>query len=106
MPTFTTKGDQHFVSYITGPSHILLGLRFSDVPILRPEIIQQPAVGSCNHGEIDEPSLIEAVIAGTADVSLSLAVAQVIYVADDSPQYSLYRHCAKLLAERFLQGAG
>jgi hypothetical protein len=104
MPTFTSEGERHFVSYITGPSHIRLGLRFSASPVPSPEITCQPAIGASDHAAIDERLLLEAVAAGTAEASPLLTIAEVFYVADDSPRYSLYRHCAKLLAERFLQG--
>ena len=105
MPTFTTEGNRLFVSYITGPSHVRLGLAFSEMAIPLPTIVCQPPIGTCNHGETEEALLVEAVAAGVAHVNPSLHVAEIVYVANDSPHYSLYRHCARLLAERFLQGS-
>lgn len=104
MPTFTEDGERTFVSYITGPSHVRLGLRFGDAPVATPALVRQPPMGSCSHGEIDELSLIEAVRAGVVAVSPELHVVEIFYVADDSPRYSLFSQCAKLLAERFKSG--
>ena len=105
LPTFTVDGNRHFVCYITGPSRIRLGLTFSEISVRCPAIVCQSTVGTCDHGEIDQPSLIEAVAAGVREVSGSLYVVEIVYVTNDSPRYSLYRHCAHLLAERFLQGS-
>lgn len=104
MPSFTEDGQRTFVSYVTGPSHVRLGLRFVDAPVDKPALVRQPPVGSCSHGEIDESSLIEAVLGGVAAVSPDLHVAEIVYIANDSPRYPLYSHCAKLLAERINPG--
>jgi hypothetical protein len=104
MPTFTTIGPRHFVSLVTGPSHVRLGVRFSTSPVASPSVVREAPISGCGHGELDEVVIVNAVLAGIAEVSSSLFAAEVIYVADDSPQYSLYTRCAKLLADRFING--
>jgi hypothetical protein len=105
MPTFTIQGEIRFVSYITGPAHILLGLRFTvGASSATPSFICKPAAQQWADGKLDENAIAEAVATGVAEVSESLNVAEIVYVADDTPRYPLYAHCAKLLAERFLQG--
>ena len=102
MATFTTDGDTHFVSIVTGPSHVRLGLRFTDSRVEKPAMVRRPAVGNCDHGALDEAEIASAVASGIADVSLVIYAAEIIYVADDSPRYSLYARCAQLLAQRFV----
>jgi hypothetical protein len=106
MPSFFEEGDVRFVSYITGPSHNLLGLEFGSHVARQPELEARPAVGACDHGRIDEAELLKAVVLGVADARPSgrkpLSIRRVVYVVDDSPRYDLYRHCAKLLANRVL----
>jgi hypothetical protein len=105
MPGFSQQGDVRFVSYITGPSHNLLGLEFGSHDG-QPVLEAKPGQGPCNHGRIDEGELLKAVALGVADASASilkpLPVRRVVYVVDDSPRYDIYRHCAKLLASRML----
>ena len=104
MPDFFQHGDVRFVSYITGPSHNLLGLEFGSDVVGQPVLEARPAVGACDHGQIDEGELLKAVVMGLADSSVPgsrpLSVRRVVYVVDDSPRYEVYRHCAKLLARR------
>lgn len=106
MPDFFQQGDVRFVSYITGPSHNLLGLEFGCPAVGQPLMETRPAVGACDHGRIDEAELLKAVALGLADSSASglkpLAVRRVVYVVDDSPRYDIYRYCARLLASRVL----
>jgi hypothetical protein len=104
MPTFTTDGQRRFVSIITGPAHVRLGVRFAATPVSSPSIVRTPPLGGCDHGQLDEAALAAAVVSGIAEVSGSLFAAEIIYIADDSPQYSLYSRAAKLLAERFADG--
>src|SRR5262245_25233926 len=103
MPGFTKKGDTYFCSYITGPSHVLLGLRLGS-PSVIPSMVRLPAKQNCQHGALDEDRIREAVQQGLAQVfarlGVELHVAEISYVADDSPRYEMYQHCAMLLAER------
>jgi len=104
MPVFTTDGHRHFVSIITGPSHVRLGLRFVTDPLASPSVVREPPIGLCGHGELDETAIVSAVASGIAEVSCSLFASEIIYIADDSPRYALYAQCAKLLAEQFCKG--
>jgi hypothetical protein len=103
MPTFSVEDGRHFVEYVTGPSHIRLGLLLTTAPVENPLIIERPAIGQCTHGEIDRAQLVGAVRAGIACVSATIYAAEIIYVANDSPRYSLFSRCAALLAERFFE---
>jgi hypothetical protein len=107
MPHFTKQGHRYFVTYITGPSHVRLGLAFgaSDG---EPAMIQRPPVAACDHGRLDEESIRAAVRDGLADArdraGVTVRATEIVYVADDSPRYDIYRHCAFLLAERVGRG--
>jgi hypothetical protein len=103
MPTYMKDGERHFVSLITGPSHVLLGVEFSTVPVETPRVVRKPAVGEGVHSKIDETALVSAVQSGIAEVSDNLHVAEIVYVDNDSPHYSLFSQCAKLLAERQIE---
>ena len=103
MPTFSVEDGRHFVAYVTGPSHIRLGLLLTTTPVENPLIIERPAIGQCTHGEIDRAELVGAVRVGIASVSAAIYAAEIIYIANDSPQYSLFSRCAALLAKRFFE---
>ena len=107
MPQFTKRGHRYFVSYITGPSHVLLGLAFGQADG-EPLLVQKPPVGGCHHVPLDEGRIREAVRDGLADArdraGIALHATEIVYVADDSPRYDTYRHCAYLLAERVASG--
>jgi hypothetical protein len=108
MPTYATDGKYCFISYVTGPSHVRLGLAFHAEPVVDVKIVAQPSVGSCNHGELDEEEIRKAVFAGAEEACgqerKTLYLSGIVYVKNDSPRYSLYRHCAKLLIERMIAG--
>lgn len=91
------KDDLLVVQYVTGPQHVYLGIKFSCDPVT-PTIVKLPAVGACSHGELDQGQLIDAVI-GVAEEH-GLHVERVEYVANDSPNYEIYRHCTRLLAKQ------
>lgn len=103
MPTYMKDGERHFVSLITGPSHVRLGVEFSTVPVETPRVVCESAIGERVHGKIDETALVSAVRSGIAEVSANLHPAEIVYVDNDSPRYSLFSQCAKLLAERQIQ---
>lgn len=106
MPNFFSDGTRVFATYITGPSHILLGLHFSDTLVDTPTIVRKSAIGCCRHGEsLDETRLVFAVQRGVSEVSPTLGVAEIVYVEDDTPNYSLYMRAATELAKRHLSPA-
>jgi hypothetical protein len=100
MPMFGRLGDLHTVSYITGPSHVWLGIAFSQSPIPTAKVVMRPAIGDCNHGRLDTQQIQAAVSDGVADARVGLFVDRIEYVTNDSPRYDLYRDCARMLAER------
>lgn len=105
MPSFAKDGKHFVVSYITGPSHVLLGLAVSrersDSDVL---MVRRPAARRCLCGSVEERRVREAVLAGIAaanhDLGSDWRPTEIVYVEDDSPRYSLYEHCAKQLVER------
>lgn len=107
MPVYWKQGPRYYVSYITSPSHVRLGLTF-DKHANAPSLTCEPAIGKGPPTQFDEEKIVEAVLAGVYEVNLEhnrhLNVTDIAYVADDSPRYSLYQHCAKLIAERVVQG--
>jgi hypothetical protein len=80
-----------------------LGIAFSGIA-QPPSFVRESPVGGCQHGELDEGKVLAAVMAGIEEVSTELHPAEIVYVANDSPRYDLYRHCARLLAEQYVSG--
>lgn len=106
MPQFIFKEGRHFVSYITGPSHVLLGVSFSRKSGV-PSLIKLPAQGACSHGTLDEGKIREAVqevLAAHRDEGENVFAAEIVYVENDSPRYDLYRVAANALTKRYLTG--
>ena len=103
MPSFTRKNGRYFVSYITGPSHVLLGLAF-DSTAASPTVHREPRRGACDYGTLDESKIRDAVVAGAAEANVQLHPVEIIYVENDSPRYDLYKYCAYLLAKRVAAG--
>jgi hypothetical protein len=104
VPQFGRNGDLHTVSIITGPKHVWLGLSFSESPISQPAVIERSPVGVCAHGSLDPALISKAVIAGASDAGGKLFVSRIEYIADDTPDYSIYRNCAMLLQQRAAEG--
>jgi len=104
VPSFTTDGLHYFISYISGPSHILLGIALADEPAPLIQMVERPPVGTCSHGAIDPGAVRKAVMAGVQEFGAGLYPTTIVYVANDSPRYALYQHCAKLIAERLTAG--
>jgi hypothetical protein len=107
MPQFVEKDGRYCVSYITGPSHVWLGLRFGT--FVQPvRIVQEPPIGAVQSTPIEESVLLQSVSAGIAEaaerVGGTLSLAEVSYVANDTPRAALYQYCAYLIATRVLQG--
>lgn len=102
MPQFGHQDGFDIVSLITGPSHVLLAIRFGGASSASFELIKRPRVGTCDHEPLDESMIVEAIHSGVAAANARhgarLTVAAACYVEDDSPQYELFRRCAFLLA--------
>lgn len=104
MPQFIHKEGRHIISYVTGPSHVLLGVRFSEKSVA-PALIKLSAQGSCSHGGLDEGKIREAVqevLAAHRDEGKEVFAAEFVYVENDSPRYDLYRIAMHALTKRYL----
>jgi len=104
MPTFTRKNGRYFVSYITGPSHVLLGLSFGPAST-QPALVRLPRAGHSDHGPLDESRIREAVMAGVAAAGVQLHPVEIVYFEGDSPRHELYQQCGYVLAQRVASGA-
>lgn len=108
MPSFTTDGRRYFVSFITGPSHVRLGIEWAAEPEESVALERLLPIGGCEHGELTETLVAESVDAGIAEANRRLGVAyrpaRILYVANDSPRYDLFQHCASLLVQRHADG--
>lgn len=106
MPSFNEKEGKYFVSYVTGLSHIKLGLCFS-LNNSTPTLVNSNVIGSCSHEALDENKILNAVMEGIGEANQkfkkSLHVSEIIYVENDTPRYELYRYCAYLLAKRVIE---
>lgn len=98
MPSFGRDGDLFTISYITGPRHVWLGVHFADERVVEPAVIKRPSVGSCDHGTLDPARIVESVIAGAEGTGKFPK--RIEFVENDSPDYGLYEHCGRLLAQR------
>jgi hypothetical protein len=89
MPQFGHKDGFDTVALITGPTHVLLGVRFGDEESTPIELMKRPRVGPCNHGPLNEDRIRESIHAGiaaaNAETGARLTVAQAFYVENDSP---------------------
>jgi hypothetical protein len=104
MPQFVFKDGRHFVAYITGPSHVLLGINFSR-KFAEPALVKLPAQGTCSHGTLDEARIHEAVqevLAAHRADGEEIFASEIAYVENDSPRYDLYRIAAHVLTKHFL----
>ena len=102
MPIFTTDGTRVYAAYL-GEKHILLGLQFSATPVLRPAVLCMPPMGNSGHpGPLNQERIVEAVIEGVNSAAMALGVSEIVYVADDTPDYGLYERAARELAKRHL----
>lgn len=104
MPQFGQQDGFQTVAYTAGPAHVLLGLRFDDGEQRTFELVKRPAIGACDHGQLDEARIAKAVVAGVARANAETgavrSIVRAFYVENDSPRYDLYEHCAYLLASR------
>jgi hypothetical protein len=106
MPQFGHQNGFDTVSIITGPAHVLLGIRFSDSPTELPFVLSmRPAKRTCcGLAPLDADQIREAIVAGVAKAATEgnrpCFIAEAFYIESDSPKYGLYRHAAELLALR------
>jgi hypothetical protein len=106
MPSYVFKNGRHYVSYITGPTHILLGLRFCTAAGTV-NMVKVPPVGTAPYVPVDEASVRSAVEEALSEFRISGAnvfVSEVVYVEDDTPRYNHFKIAAALLAHHFASG--
>jgi len=107
MPGFTVNQGRHYISYITGPSHVLLGIKFGSRPT-QPRIIRTAAHGNCSHGELAEAEIKMAVTKGLEEFrresGAELHAEEIVYVENDSPRYDMYTAVAYMLAKHLFNG--
>ena len=108
MPNFTTDSRFHYISFITGPSHNLLGLELGKDTQGKIELIKKPCIGDCDHGMINEAQLLIAIQDGVkkanSEKNAQYSIKSVVYVENDSPRYDIYKHCAELIVKRLYEG--
>ncbi|QMV73340.1 hypothetical protein HS961_11145 [Comamonas piscis] len=101
------KEGRHYVSYITGPSHVLLGIKFTSAPT-EPLIIKTANTSGCSHGHLDEARIKAAVTNGLSsfreEFGIDLHAEEIVYVENDSPRYNLFTGVAYLLAKHLSDG--
>ncbi len=104
MPRYTTDGNALFVSIVTGPHHVLLGLVLVESPRTEIVLTSLPPVGRVAGLAIDPEMVAEAVGRGVAAANSRFGtaynVAEVIFVEDDTNRKSLFQRCAELIVER------
>lgn len=104
MPQFGHHDGFDTVTLVTGPSHVLLGIRFGGPQSTAFEVFRRTSLGGRDHGPLDERKIAEAIADGVASANTradaQVTVAQAFYVEGDSPRYDLFEHGAFLLASR------
>jgi hypothetical protein len=106
MPQFGHQNGFDTVSIITGPAHVLLGIRFSDPPTELPFVLHmRPAKRSCcGLAPLDADQIREAIVTGVAKSAAEgnppCFIVEAFYIESDSPKYGLYCQAAYLLASR------
>lgn len=103
MPQYLKSKNTFIISYITGPEHIALGLDICHGEIKDFVINKKPASGACKHPRLDELKIKESVKRGLAkaneEFATDYAISAVDYIENDSPNYTLYEHCAYLIVK-------
>jgi len=107
MPGFFLKEGRHYVSYITGPSHVLLGIKSTSAPT-DPSIIKTASTSGCFHEHLDEARIKADVTDGLStfreEFGSHLHAEEIVYVENDSPRYEFFRVVAYLLAKHLSDG--
>ena len=108
MPQYTKSNESYRVSYITGPSHVLLGLTLSQAKPAAINIRNLGSAGKCHHGQLNLESIKESVIEGVTKANqlcgTKYYVGQIEYIENDTPNYALYTHCAYLIIKGLHEG--
>lgn len=110
MPGFTIMEGRHFITLVTGPAHVLLGIRFSAQPsTAEPALIAWPARDGTAVAALDATRIGAAVaqaLAAQRAAGNAVFADEIVYVEDDPPRYDLYRIAAERLVAHYLAGGG
>ena len=83
---------------ITGPTHAWLGVRLQEIACDHPVFTPRPAVNEGSERKLDEGRILQAVQLGVSNANSRYRshwhLAEIAYVLDDSPRYSLYERLA------------
>jgi hypothetical protein len=98
------------VSLITGPTHNTLFLEFaSKGSETIPTVEELPPIGTCEHGDLPAPAVLNAVLAGVAQANHELntdyRVHRVQFVSNDTPRVNIYSVLAHKLIVHIEQGS-
>ena len=108
MPQYTRSGDYYRVSFVTGPSHVLLGLLLGVGNKANIDMVSLGVAGKCNHGSHDLENMKQSVIEGVSkannEFGTNFTIKEIQYVKNDTPNYTLYVHCAYLIIKGIYEG--
>lgn len=103
---YSINGDFHRVVRITGPTHNLLGLSFSEDA---PEAVSLERLADSSERAIDEDRLKRAILSAVAEANAALKtdyhVRRIQYVPTDTPDPAIYSSLARRIVERLASGA-
>lgn len=108
MAGITIKDGRHFIALVTGPSHVLLGIRFGDTPS-EPRLVALPARDGSHRATLDAAMILDVVqqtLAAHRAAGNAVFAEEIVYVSDDSPRADLYRIAAERLVAHHLAGGG
>jgi hypothetical protein len=106
MPDYVLRDGRHYVSYVPGPSHTLLGVKFRATPCTV-KMIKHPPVAQSPAEQLDAQRIAEAVeevLAEFRSQGAQLYAEEIAYIEDDTPRYSAYKMAAYLLARQYANG--
>lgn len=102
---FTKTKDCYRVARITGPSHNLLGLRFTDESVNAELVDLAPqGQGTRLSAAAVEQAVMRGVEKANADFSASYRVARIEFVGSDTPRAEVYESLAYAIVERLVNG--
>jgi hypothetical protein len=102
---YSINGDFYRVMRITGPSHNLLGLSFSQDALVAVALEKLPG---WSEQEIDEGLLKQAVLSSVDEANAAQGtdyhVSRIQYVPTDTPSPEIYSLLARFIVERLASG--
>jgi hypothetical protein len=96
---FYRKNELLCCSHIPGPSHNWLGLRLENDPVA--DVVVTRLTNRPHSTDLDEDKIVSAVKRGTesenAKSGSNWKIAEIAYVTEDSPRYSVYEMLARTI---------